>query len=117
MEIEILNIVDNSYINVISKYGNFIGKWIGENIPNSGTFHVEIDFNKIMNYEIIEEKYFIGNVNGKNIICGCVTDEDDDFVQYIDVDGIIMINIEEKMLKNKFIKLEVDEIKLYPISM
>ena len=115
MEITVLNINIEPYITVLSKYGNFIGKWMEKDTPDSGIFEVEIDFNKIIKYEIIEEEYFIGNIDGKNIICGLVIDEEDDFVQYFNIDGIILINIKEKMLKNKFIKLEVDEIELYPV--
>ena len=117
MKIEIIDIINKPYVKVKSLYGNFIGKWMNNNIPKNGTFDVEILFNKIIKYEIINEKYYIGNDDGKNIICGHIIKENEDYTQFLDINDefIITINIKENMLKNKFIKLEVDEIELYPV--
>ena len=131
MKIIIVNTFDNAFVEVTSKYGKIIGKWMNENIPNNKEqYDVEIDYNKILHFEIMNEpKYDIRNDNGKNIICGFVIDEstDDNFVQYLDFggdaeikkndissDSTIMIDI-EKRLKDTFIKLEVDEIEFYPV--
>ena len=115
--IDIINIINKSYVKVNSLYGNFIGKWMNNDIPKNGTFDVEILFNKIINYEIIKEKYYIGNDDGKNIICGRIIKENEDYTQFLDINDefIIMINIKENMLENKFIKLFIDEIELYPV--
>ena len=129
MKIEILSIVNELYVNVHSEYGNFIGKWIYEKIFANGIFDVEVDFNEIISYEIIDEKYCIGNVNGINIICGHIVYEDNS-VKYLDFGGdakidpnkntiignaVIILDINEDNLKNKFLKLSVDSIELYPV--
>jgi hypothetical protein len=141
MEIEILKIIDEFYVHVNYERGTFIGKWMGSDIPQNGKYCVEIDYNTILSYEILNERnYYIKNINGKNIIYGFIIDEgiEDDFVQFLDIIGdgiiknktmedntienyingecIIMVNIKENNLKNKFIKLELDEIQLYPIN-
>ena len=139
MKIEVINCVNKHHVEVNSLYGNFIGKWMDKKRPNVGIFDVEIDFHEIINYEVIDKRYYIGNNGGKNIICGLILDEglDDDFIQYLDFSGngkiesknigdnkieniivgetIIMVNITENNLKGKYIKLEVDEINLYPV--
>ena len=128
MKIEVLNIVNELYVNVRSEYGNFIGKWISKKKFDCGIFDVEIDINGIISCEIIDEKYFIGNDNGINIICGHIIYEDN-FVKYLDFGGdakidinkniignaVIMLDISEDNLKNKFIKLNVDTIELYSV--
>jgi len=116
MEIMIIKDLGKNYVQVKTKYGVFISKWIGKNITIDEKVHVEIDYGKIINYNIIESKYYIGNDNGKNIICGKIIGEDDDFIQYFEIDGcIMMIELKEETLKNKFIEIEVDEIQLYPV--
>jgi hypothetical protein len=140
MKIEVEKTIGKVYVQINCKYGHFIGKWMEENIPLNGTFEVEIDYDKILSYKILDEEYYyIGNINGKNIISGFIIDEgnDDDFIQYLDFggdgiinielignniskdyikgDGIIMINIKENKLKNKFIELELDNMEIYPV--
>jgi len=141
MEIYVLEVINETNVRVNSDCGTFIGKWRGNNIPQIGKYCVEIDYNKIVKYEITDEKsYHIKNINGKNIICGFIIDEgmNDDFIQFLDIvgtgiieevinenniienhisgDGVIMINIEAKNLKNKSVKLEVGEIEIFPIN-
>ena len=118
LEIEVIEILDKNYLNVNCKYGTFIGKWMDEDIPKIGKCFAEIDYNEIINYKIIDEiDYCIKSLEGKNIIEGLIIKEDDDFIQYLDFcgDGIIMIEIKENNLKNKCIKLEVDEIEIWPV--
>ena len=140
MKITVLEITGKSCIKVNCKYGTFIGRWMEENISKTRECYIEIDYNKILNYQVLNKReYFIGNIDGKNFLCGLIVNEAVDyFPQYLDVggdsfiekpdvlldntyrdcivgEGVIMISIEEKKLKNKFVKLEVDEIQLWPI--
>ena len=145
MNIEILEVMDNNYVNVKYIHGSFIGKWMDKNVPQKRRYEVEIDYNKILHYEILNEKYYcIKNLSGKNIICGFILLEGrmneekvGEMFQWIDfigngilhidkndngqineyVEGNIMqIGIQDNNLKNKFIGLELDEIELYPIE-
>ena len=69
MEIFVVKVVDKKFIHVNCKYGAFIGKWMDENIPNNGKYYVEIDFNKILNYKIVNDKnYCIKNVEEKILL-------------------------------------------------
>jgi hypothetical protein len=127
MEVEILEVIKETYVRVNSNCGTFIGKWRGDNIPQIGKEDVEIDYNEIVSYEIVnEENYHIKNINGKNVICGFVIDEwsmDENnpnvFAQYLDICGegecviVVMVNTEGNSVKNKFLKLEVNEIELW----
>jgi hypothetical protein len=131
MEIDIVEIIDKNYVRISYEHGTFVGKWEDENAPQKGKYCVEIDYGKILNYEILKEaNYYIKNINGKNVICGFIIEAgfNDGFVQFLDVIGdgivgeniikgdcIIMINIEENNLRKNFVSLEVDEIILYPV--
>jgi hypothetical protein len=120
MIINVVEIIDKFYIRADCKYGIFVGKWMEENIENNGKYKIEIGYNNILSYEILnDKKYYIGNINGKNIICGLIIGEDGDFVQYLDIGGgdtIMMTDIKENNLKNRFVKLELDELQLFPID-
>jgi hypothetical protein len=116
MEIKISKDLGKNYVQVSSKYGNFTGKWIGESIPLNEKICVEIDFDKIINYKITDKEYYIGNIHGMNIICGKIVNEYENFVQHFEFDdSIMMIQIKEELLKNKFIEIEIDEIQLFPV--
>ncbi|MDR2904774.1 MAG: hypothetical protein LBU73_02320 [Helicobacteraceae bacterium] len=115
MEIMIIKDLGNAYVQAQTEYGVFVGKWVGKNIQINEKVCVEIEYGKIINYRVIEEKYFIGNNNGKNIICGKIIDLGDNSVQYLEIDDCTMMLRFNEEIKNKFIEIEVDEIQLYPV--
>jgi hypothetical protein len=143
MKIVVLEVINQNYIKVKCKYGYFVGKWVGDDIPRKGRYNMGINFTKILDYEILNEKeYYVGNINGKNIICGLVMtegkideekvdelfqwidfggdavihtdiDEDGETYEYIEGYNVIQGFIQINNLKNKYIKIVVDEIELF----
>ena len=131
MELSILEIAGENYVKVRYKYGTFLGKWVDKSIPKIGQKFAEVEVSfKIVAHEILnEKKYCIQNIDGKNIICGLILSDHDYYAQYLDFAGdavikndyicgshILMTDINESNLKNKFVRLEVDEIELYPVD-
>ena len=70
------------YVKARYKNGIFVGKWTDGNIPKVGQKFIEVEVSfEIINHEILNEsKYYIQNMDGKNIICGLILSEYDDFV-------------------------------------
>jgi hypothetical protein len=122
MKIEITGVVKAPYVGAVSKYGTFIGKWADKSPPNVGFFDVELDCGNVIDYVFIEaeknaeEKYKIETINGKTIIIGLVVEAYDDFIKIIQIgDDVVMVDIKDGSLKNRYVKIELDDISLYPV--